>query len=561
MRAQRISWILASTAIVILSGGGSTSADFVFGARVDLRSAIPVIDPALDILDCFSADGLEMYISSWQRNGENGHFDLFVSRRDSVDEDWGPSESLGQAVNTLNHDEIACISGDGLTLYFCSDRPGGCGGWDIWATTRPTRNDAWGPAENLGLGINSATTAGALSGADGEPWISPNGLELYFESYRPGGYGRADIYVARRATQNDPWEEPVNLGPVVNSQYGEQFLCLSPDRLVLFFCDHMDTSLPRPGGLGGPDIWMSRRASLSDPWQAPVNPGSPINSSIVDTVPRLSPDGCTLYFATYDGTTWEYWQAPILPIVDFNGDGNANGKDVIVLAQHWGESDSVCDIGPYAWGDGIVDEQDLFMLAEYLEKEFVDPTLVAHWALDETEGIVAADSAGGNDAMVMGDPAWQPEGGSVGGALAFDGVDDCIVTDPVAELSAGSFSILAWVKGGAADEVILSRGTADWLYTNPADGSLMTAISSRVGNGVPLFSDTVITDGQWHRIGLLWDGTSRILIVDEQEVARDKQAELAISDDSLMIGTGPTPGRFFSGQIDDIRIYNRVVKP
>jgi len=51
--------------------------------------------------------------------------------------------------------------------------------------------------------------------------------------------------------------------------------------------------------------------------------------------------------------------------------------------------------------------------------------------------------------------------------------------------------------------------------------------------------------------------------VDEQEVARDEQAELQIGDDGLMIGAAAavSPGRFFSGLLDDVRIYNRVVKP
>ena len=89
----------------------------------------------------------------------------------------------------------------------------------------------------------------------------------------------------------------------------------------------------------------------------------------------------------------------------------------------------------------------------------------------------------------------------------------------------------------------------------------MTALSSIAGNGVPLFSDVTITDGRWHRIGLVWDGTSRILLVDEQEVARDEQAELAIPDAGLIIGAGAAANRFFSGQIDDLRIYRRAVKP
>jgi len=546
LRWSSIVWL----AICALCGLPTADAYFTFGELLNVESTVPVIDPITDVIDCFSSDGLEMYITSRPERGGCGDYDMWVLRRSSENETWGPPENLGPAVNTPNEDSLSSLSADGLELYFCSNRTGA---YDIYVTRRPSKDAPWEQPVSLGPRINDPTCA------DATPCISPDGLELYFESsYRPGGYGSSDIYVAKRATLDDPWEEAVNLGPVVNSASRERYHSLSPDGLLLFF----DVDAPdRPGGYGGRDMWVARRATRVDPWQAPANLGPVVNSPFKDSSARVSADGRTLYFTRNTGGIWSNWQVPILPVVDFNGDGKVDGKDVVVLAQHWGESDSVCDIGPYAWGDGIVDEQDLFTLAEYLEKEVVDPTLVAHWALDETEGMMAADSAGGNDAMVMGDPAWQPDGGSVGGALAFDGIDDCIVANPVPELSQGPFSILAWVKGGAAHEVIVSCGTADWLYTNPADGSLMTALSSIAGNGVPLFSDVVITDGQWHRIGLVWDGRSRILYVDGQEVARDEQGELAVPDAGMIIGAGATPNRFFSGQIDDIRIYNRAVKP
>ena len=70
-----------------------------------------------------------------------------------------------------------------------------------------------------------------------------------------------------------------------------------------------------------------------------------------------------------------------------------------------------------------------------------------------------------------------------------------------------------------------------------------------------------ITDGNWHRIALVWDGTNRILYTDGQEVARDAQPEIAVPDGSLMIGAGTKAGTFWTGLIDDVRIYNRAVKP
>jgi len=207
-------------------------ADFTFGEHVNLKSVIPGLDPAHECIECFSYDGLEIYFTSDVPGGQGG-FDLGVMRRASVDEDWGLPENLGKVVNSPNPDYCASISSDGLTLYFTSDRPGTYGYTDIWITTRSSRNDPWGQAVNAGPKIN--TSAG-----DGGPWISPDGLELYFDSGRPGGYGISDIYVARRATKNDPWDDPVNLGPMVNSPYYDGWLSLSPDGLLLLFAEYPD---------------------------------------------------------------------------------------------------------------------------------------------------------------------------------------------------------------------------------------------------------------------------------------------------------------------------------
>jgi hypothetical protein len=90
-------------------------------------------------------------------------------------------------------------------------------------------------------------------------------------------------------------------------------------------------------------------------------------------------------------------------------------------------------------------------------------------------------------------------------------------------------------------------------------------IPPAVGRSVPqpLKSESVITDGQWHRIGFVWDGANRSLYVDDILVAEDAQANLQGSDSSLYIGTGKAmeQGTYWSGLVDDVRIYNRVVRP
>jgi len=81
--------------------------------------------------------------------------------------------------------------------------------------------------------------------------------------------------------------------------------------------------------------------------------------------------------------------------------------------------------------------------------------------------------------------------------------------------------------------------------------------------GPPLVSSALLTDGDWHRIGFAWDGANRILYTDDVEVGRDESENLASSEGGLIFGAGAglKEGSFFSGLIDDVRIYNRVVSP
>jgi serine/threonine protein kinase/Tol biopolymer transport system component/tetratricopeptide (TPR) repeat protein len=341
----------------------SAHADFTFGEPVNLRSVVPAIDPAHESPVCFSYDGLEMYIVS-DRAGGQGDADIWVLKRDSLEAEWGPPENLGPPVNTTAFEAQPSISADGLTLYFMSpdnNRPGAQGNHDIYMTIRATRNDPWGQPVNLGPKVNSAKYEYC-------PCISPDGLELYFASYRPGGYGAGDIYVSRRPTTIDPWGDAVNLGPVVNSPSDDSAPRLSPDGLLLILMD--SPGFLRPGGYGGGDLWMARRATVSSPWQVPVNLGPAINTPANEGVSAISPDGSTLYFSTFDddGGNFENWQAPIVPVVDFNGDAKVDLTDLVLLIDNWGTDKTLYDIGPMPWGDGKVDIEDLKVFMTYYEK-------------------------------------------------------------------------------------------------------------------------------------------------------------------------------------------------
>jgi hypothetical protein len=86
----------------------------------------------------------------------------------------------------------------------------------------------------------------------------------------------------------------------------------------------------------------------------------------------ISADGLSLFFGSNRPGGYgsgDIWQVPIIPVVDFNVDGIVDSADMIIMVDNWGTDNSLCDIGPMPWGDGIVDVQDLIVLAEHLFEE------------------------------------------------------------------------------------------------------------------------------------------------------------------------------------------------
>src|SRR4029079_412996 len=97
---------------------------------------------------------------------------------------------LGSDINVPGYNDAqSSISSDGLKLFFNSNRPGGFGNFDLYVATRPTLEAPWGPAVNLGSQVNTAFD-------DKGPEISPDGGVLYFHSNRPGGFSVDDLYVS-----------------------------------------------------------------------------------------------------------------------------------------------------------------------------------------------------------------------------------------------------------------------------------------------------------------------------------------------------------------------------
>ncbi len=352
--------ILAVSILILVVGlpAGVAKADFTFGEPTNLGPTVN--SPQGDVYPAISNDGRTLYFSSDRPDGYGDH-DLWVTIRPSTSDPWAEAINLGPTINSPEDDYGPSISADGLTLFFNSDRPGGFGENDLWVTRRTTPYEDWGPPVNLGPVVNNPAN-------EFRPVISYDGLSLYFSSDRAGGEGTEDLYVTTRLTKNHVWSTPINLGPTVNSSDFDFCPSITHDGLVLIF------SSSRPSEYGNHcNLWLTRRCTTSDAWKTPVNLGRFLNTDDVDHV-DISPDGTSVLLTCLKrsgGCGWQdIWQAPIIPVVDLNGDGRVSSADMCIMVDHWGTNEPLCDIGPMPLGDGVVDVQDLIVLAEHLFEEF-----------------------------------------------------------------------------------------------------------------------------------------------------------------------------------------------
>ncbi len=340
----RMRLILVGCVIAIVSGAEErVSAEIIMSEPTNVG---PVINDAYDVQECdFSHDGLELYFSA-HRPDEYGKRDVYVVRRETINDPWQEPVNLGPNVNSSGSEVEPSISGDGLELYF------GC--WDDYTMrvcTRPSKDAPWGSPVKIGPPI----------GYDAyRPDISADGLSLYFASMRSGGYGGDDIWVTKRSKRDDPWGEPVNLGTNVNSSGDDFCPSISTDGQTLVF------------SRGYRNVWATTRKSINDDWGPAVDLGFPAPANLYG--PAISPDGSTIYFDAH--ADWggygdnDIWQINFIPFADFNMDGIVDSLDICIMVDNWHTNNTLCDIAPLPLGDGFVDVQDLIVLAEHLFEEF-----------------------------------------------------------------------------------------------------------------------------------------------------------------------------------------------
>jgi outer membrane protein OmpA-like peptidoglycan-associated protein len=163
----------------------------------------------------FSTDGHYLFFVASDRSDGLGSCDIYYLIRHG--NGWSFPIHPEAPLNTRFWESNPSLSSDGHTLYFCSNRPGGIGGMDIWKCRVKQQSDGilfFYQAEDLGKPIN--TPQNEMS-----PFIHPDNKTLYFSSNGHLGMGGQDIFVTHK-DKNGTWQQPVNMGYPINSHCDEQ---------------------------------------------------------------------------------------------------------------------------------------------------------------------------------------------------------------------------------------------------------------------------------------------------------------------------------------------------
>lgn len=213
-------------------------------------------------------------------------------------------ENLGSEINSPGVDYAPCISADGKTLFFVSDKKGSTlndnneASHDIWKAEINNINgkvrykseliDKNSP--NTNSGINTKMNEGVCS-------FTLKDTTIFFTACdRPDGLGNCDIYMSR--CKNGKWSKAVNLGPEINSEYWDTQPTVTQDKNRLYFLSNRPVpSRSEIKGKDNFDIWYSDWDYVLNQWGQAENL-TQINTAGKEFCPFISADGTTLYFSS-----------------------------------------------------------------------------------------------------------------------------------------------------------------------------------------------------------------------------------------------------------------------
>lgn len=195
---------------------------------------------------CLSTDGRTMLLYRANSDAKTQVAgDIFISRK--VGRRWSKPEKLRGGINTPYKESHASFANNGKTIYFTSNRPGGKGGMDIYASNQDA-NGEWQKPVNLGDAINTEYD-------EIGPFFHADGKTLYFSSNGHKTIGGFDFFSSEKGAAG--WSEPENLGYPINSLLDDIFYTPTIDGKRAYFAS------TRQGGKGKLDLYVMKLEDLN----------------------------------------------------------------------------------------------------------------------------------------------------------------------------------------------------------------------------------------------------------------------------------------------------------
>lgn len=249
-----------------------------------INTEAPEYSPAV------SLDGSALYFTSrrlWEDSSNAEYIDprtdtyledIYVSYKD-FDGAWETPIRLENSQPNQNEATIS-VSSDERKLYTYNDLTGN---GDIYYSD--FQNGRFNDLQKFDMeGVNTDSWEPHIS-------VTPDGNTIYFVSDRKEGMGGRDIYRITKLPDGS-WSEPYNLGAPINSAYDEDAPFIAVDNKTLYFASNNENSI------GGFDIFVSVCDDMGV-WSAPINMGTPINSTGDDLYYTTTSDGRYAYITSF----------------------------------------------------------------------------------------------------------------------------------------------------------------------------------------------------------------------------------------------------------------------
>lgn len=254
---------------------------FIDNVGAEINSQYPDYGPVI------SADESVMLFTSRRPTTTGGGIDPFINEpfediyiSTKVNGKWGIAQNMGKPINTEDHDANSGLSADGQKFLIYIGKNQG----DLYEAE--LKGDFWSKPEKMNKNINTDFHESSAC-------YSPDGKAVYFVSDKPdGGLGSRDIYISYK-DEKGKWGKATNLGPTINTQYGEEGVFLHPDGKTMYFSSQGHKTM------GGYDIFKS--VFEKGKWSEPVNLGYPVNTPDDDVFFVTSASGKHGYYASFNG--------------------------------------------------------------------------------------------------------------------------------------------------------------------------------------------------------------------------------------------------------------------